>query len=85
MSACSAWPAALAQSPALNNIQPGPLNEGWSTTASRYEPRVNRTYQDLAAHYGTTIVPTRPRRDEAKVESAVLIVDCEIFLGTINT
>jgi hypothetical protein len=22
-------------------------------TASRYEPGVNRTYQDLAAHYGT--------------------------------
>ena len=29
------------------------------TTASRYEAGVNRTYQDLAAHYGTTIMPTR--------------------------
>ena len=47
------------------------------TTASRYEPGVNRTYQDLAAHYGTTIMPTRPRkpRDKAKVEAAVLIVE----------
>ena len=47
------------------------------TTASRYEPGVNRTYQELAAHYGTTIVPTRPRRprDKAKVEVAVLIVE----------
>src|ERR1700742_314951 len=47
------------------------------TTASRYEPGVNRTYLDLAAHYGTTIVPTRPRkpRDKAKVEVAVLIVE----------
>jgi transposase len=46
------------------------------TTASRYEPGVNRTYQDLAAHYGTTIMPARPRkpRDKAKVEAAVLIV-----------
>ena len=26
------------------------------TTASRYEPGVNRTYQDLATHYGTTIM-----------------------------
>src|SRR6266700_2184399 len=45
------------------------------TTASRYEPGVNRTYQDLAAHYGTTIMPTRPRkpRDKAKVEVAVQI------------
>ena len=25
------------------------------TTASRYEPGVNRTYQDLATHYGTTM------------------------------
>ena len=47
------------------------------TTASRYEPGVNRTYLDLAAHYGTTIMPTRPRkpRDKAKVEAAVLIVE----------
>lgn len=47
------------------------------TTASRYEPGVNRTYLDLAAHYGTTIMPTRPRkpRDKAKVEGAVLIVE----------
>src|SRR5271169_2811721 len=46
------------------------------TAASRYEPGVNRTYQDLAAHYGTTIMPARPRkpRDKAKVETAVLIV-----------
>jgi transposase len=45
--------------------------------ASRYEPGVNRTYQDLAAHYGTAIMPTRPRkpRDKAKVEACVLIVE----------
>jgi len=47
------------------------------TTASRYEPGVNRTYLDLAAHYGTTIMPTRPKkpRDKAKVEAAVLVVE----------
>jgi len=46
------------------------------TTASRYEPGVNRTYQDMAAHYGTAIVPTRVRkpRDKAKVEVAVQVV-----------
>jgi transposase len=32
------------------------------TAASRYEPGINRTYQDLAAHYGTTIMPARPRK-----------------------
>ena len=41
--------------------------------ASRYEPDVNRTYQDLAAHYGTAVLPARPRspQDKAKVEAAV--------------
>ena len=29
------------------------------TAACRYEPGINRTYQDLAAHYGTAILPTR--------------------------
>jgi transposase len=41
----------------------------------RYEPGVNRTYQELAGHYGTAILPPQPRkpRDKAKVEAAVLI------------
>ncbi|MDE2796797.1 MAG: IS21 family transposase [Gemmatimonadota bacterium] len=41
--------------------------------ASRYEPDVNRTYHDLAAHYGTAVLPARPRspQDKAKVEVAV--------------
>jgi transposase len=38
---------------------------------------INRTYLDLANHYGTAILPTRTRkpRDKAKVEVAVLIVE----------
>ena len=45
--------------------------------ASFYDPQVNRTYADMAAHYGTAILPARPRkpRDKAKVEQAVLIVE----------
>lgn len=37
---------------------------------------INRIYREFARHYGTTIIPTRPRkpRDKAKVEVAVLIV-----------
>src|SRR4030081_3960848 len=31
------------------------------TAASRYEPGVNRTYQDLAAHYRPPIIPARAR------------------------
>ena len=46
------------------------------TAACRYEPGINRTYQDLAAHYGTAVLPARVRRprDKAKVETAVQIV-----------
>ena len=42
-----------------------------------YEPEVNRTYAEMAAHYGIAILPARPRRprDKAKVEQAVLIVE----------
>jgi transposase len=47
------------------------------TTACRYEPGINRTYQEFAEHYNTAILPTRPRkpRDKAKVEGAVLIIE----------
>jgi transposase len=47
------------------------------TATCRYESGINRTYQELAEHYGTAILPTRPRkpRDKAKVEAAVLIIE----------
>jgi len=40
-----------------------------------YEPAVNRTYAEMAAHYDTAIVPARPHkpRDKAKVEVAVQV------------
>jgi transposase len=46
------------------------------TTACRYEPEVNRTYADLAEHYGAVVIPARPRRpkDKAKVEVSVQVV-----------
>jgi len=45
--------------------------------ACLYDPQVNRTYAEMAAHYETAILPARPRRprDKAKVEQAVLIVE----------
>jgi transposase len=45
------------------------------TKASKYEPLLNRTYEDLSAHYGAAVIPARPYkpRDKAKVEVAVLI------------
>jgi len=43
--------------------------------ACRYEPGIQRTYAEMAQHFGTTIVPARPykARDKAKVEVAVQI------------
>ena len=45
--------------------------------ACLYDPEINRTYADMAAHFGTAIMPTRVRkpRDKAKVEVAVQVVD----------
>ena len=45
--------------------------------ACRYEPDLNPTYQEMAAHYGVAVVPARPYkpRDKAKVESGVLLVE----------
>jgi len=45
--------------------------------ACLYEPQVNRTYAEMAAHYDTAILPARPcrPRDKAKVEAAVLIIE----------
>lgn len=41
----------------------------------RYEPELNVTYRELAAHYGVAILPARVRKpkDKAKVEGAVLV------------
>jgi len=43
----------------------------------RYEPDLNPTYQDLAQHYGTAVMPTRSYKpkDKAKVEVGVQVVE----------
>jgi len=45
--------------------------------ACRYEPDLNRTYHELAMHYGVAVLPARPAkpRDKAKVEVGVQIVE----------
>jgi transposase len=54
-----------------DNLRSGVLRANW------YEPGINPTYRDLAAHYGTAILPARVRRprDKAKVEAGVLVVE----------
>lgn len=45
--------------------------------ADAHEPLINRTYQDLARHYGCVVLPARPAkpRDKAKVEVTVQIAE----------
>ena len=45
--------------------------------AHRYEPELNRTYEEMGRHYGVAIIPTRSAkpRDKAKVENGVLVVE----------
>jgi transposase len=46
------------------------------TAPCRYEPGLQRTYEEMAQHYGTAIAPARPARprDKAKVEVGVQVV-----------
>lgn len=47
------------------------------TRPHRYEPDVNATYSEMAAHYGVAIIPARSYkpRDKAKVEAGVLLAE----------
>jgi transposase len=57
-------------------VVPDNLRSG-VTKAHRYEPDLNATYQEMAAHYGVAIIPARPYkpRDKAKVEAGVQLVE----------
>ena len=57
-------------------IIPDNLASGVSK-ACRYDPVVNPTYQELATHYGTAVLPARKRkpRDKAKAENGVLVAE----------
>jgi transposase len=61
-------------------IVPDNLKSGVSAPC-RYEPGVNRSYQEFAEHYGVVILPARPNkpRDKAKVEKAVQEVERQIL------
>ena len=56
-------------------VVPDQLKSG-VTAPCRYEPGLQRTYQDWAEHYGTTAMPARPRkpRDKATARVAVQVV-----------
>ena len=56
------------------------------TLACRYEPGIQRSFDELGRHYGTTILPARPAspRDKAKVEVAVQIAQRWILARSRN-
>lgn len=57
-------------------VTPDNLKSG-VTKACRYEPTVNRSYEEMAEHYGVAVVPARQSkpRDKAKVEVGVQVVE----------
>ena len=54
-------------------VVPDNLKSG-VTSPCRYEPELNPTYREFAAHYSVSVIPARVRkpRDKAKVENGVL-------------
>ena len=56
------------------------------THPCRYEPDLNPTYQDMARHYGTCVIPARAGKpkDKAKVETAVLCAERWILAALRN-
>jgi transposase len=51
------------------------------TRPCRYEPLLHRSYQEMASHYGTVILPARIKkpRDKAKAETGVQIAERQIL------
>jgi transposase len=77
-------------------VVPDQLKSG-VTVACRYEPGLQRTYEEFAEYHGTVILPARPgkARDKAKVEVGVQVAERWILarlrhetfftLGALNT
>ncbi len=56
------------------------------TRACNYEPDLNPTYEEMARHYDTAVIPARKRKpkDKAKVEGGVLIAQRWILAALRN-
>ncbi len=52
----------------------------------RYEPIINRTYEEMAEHYGAVVIPARVRRpkDKPKAEGSVLLAERWILAALRN-
>lgn len=60
----------VAKAIVCDNLKSGVTKPLW------FEPTVNRTFEDMAVHYDTVVLPARVRkpRDKAKAENAVQVV-----------
>ena len=56
------------------------------TRACNYEPDLNPTYEEMARHYDTAVIPARKRKpkDKAKVETGVLVAQRWILAALRN-
>ncbi len=74
---CNAWAffTGVSRVTVPDNLKTGVIHP------CRYEPLLHRSYQELAEHYGTVIIPARIKkpRDKAKVEGGVLIAERQIL------
>lgn len=66
-------------------VVPDNLKSG-VTHPCRYEPELNRTYQEMGRHYGVAILPARVRKpkDKSKVEVGVQVVERWILAALRN-
>ena len=57
-----------------------------TTQNSKFDVVLNRSYQELAAHYGTAIVPARVRKpkDKSQAEAAVRMAETWILAALLN-
>lgn len=69
----------------VNCLVPDNLKAGVKSPC-RYDPELNPIYAEMAAHYGTAVVPARPysARDKAKVENGVLNAQRRILASLRN-
>jgi len=68
-----------------HQLVPDNLKSG-VTKANYYEPEINKTYNDLAIHYNTAVVPARIRKpqDKALVEISVKLIQNRILAALRN-
>lgn len=67
-------------------LVPDNLKTGVDHTNDWYTPQVNRTYQELAEHYNTAVVPARVRRpkDKSSAEGTVGVVSTRVIAALRN-